>query len=88
MPEPATAPPPDEVPTTIAPEPASEPSRALASYEERAVRSRLSSWTGSFAPDEPAPTMTWREAGQEYTAVLKRVPGTDAMSHLPFVFGA
>jgi hypothetical protein len=43
------------------------------------VRSQLSSWTGKLSPDDPDSTLTWREDGQTYTAVLKRVPATDAM---------
>jgi hypothetical protein len=60
-------------------EAAEVPSRALASHEERAVRRRLSSWTGSFDPLDPDATLEWREAGQDYTAVLKHVPAADAM---------
>jgi hypothetical protein len=56
-----------------------EPSRALASHEERAVLRRLSSWTGRFSAEEPDATLTWRDDGQEYTAVLTKIPAADAM---------
>ncbi len=55
------------------------PSRAFANHEQRAVRSRLSSWTGRFSPDEAASTLSWRDDGQQYTAVLRQVPSADAM---------
>jgi hypothetical protein len=60
--------------------PAMGPSRALESHEERAVRRRLSSWTGELSADAADTVMTWRDDGQDYTAVLKRVPAPDAMS--------
>ncbi len=53
--------------------------RSLASREQRAVRRRLSSWTGHFDADAPGQTLAWRDAGQDYTAVLKHVPAADAM---------
>jgi hypothetical protein len=56
-----------------------EPVRSLASHEQRAVRRRLSSWTGELDADAPGQTLAWRDAGQDYTAVLKQVPATDAM---------
>jgi hypothetical protein len=56
-----------------------KPLRTLASNEERAVRKHLSSWTGHLGAGEPSKTLAWRDAGQEYTAVLKQVPATDAM---------
>ena len=46
---------------------------------DQVLRRRLASWTGQFTVDEPEPTVTWREGGQTYTAVLRRVPATDAM---------
>jgi hypothetical protein len=46
---------------------------------DQALRKRLASWTGEFKPDEPEPKVTWREAGQQYTAVMRRMPATDAM---------
>jgi len=53
------------------------PSRALASHEQRALRRRLSSWTGRLDIDNS--TLEWRDNGQDYTAVLKHVPAADAM---------
>jgi hypothetical protein len=82
VPEPPATPPPAEeraANTRVEPVPATAPSRALARNEERAVLRRLSSWTGSFSDAEPDATLTWREDGQEYTAVLKQVPATDVM---------
>jgi hypothetical protein len=63
----------------VEPAPTVEPSRELARHEERAVLRRLSSWTGRFSAEEPATSMSWRDDGQEYTAVLKQVPAADAM---------
>ena len=56
-----------------------EPVRSLASHEERTVRRHLSSWTGQLDAAEPESTLSWRDAGQDYTAVLKHVPAADAM---------
>ncbi len=58
---------------------ADAPSRALASHEQRAVQRRLSSWTGSLDAGAGDTTLEWRDDGQDYTAVLRRVPATDAM---------
>jgi hypothetical protein len=90
-PEPAAEPaagPPETEPAQLADEsrsiPSSPPaapneSRSFASHEERAVSRRLSSWTGQLDADEPSSTLTWRDDGQDYTAVLKPVPASDAM---------
>jgi hypothetical protein len=82
-PEPAIeAPPADEpAPGGSAPEAAepAAPRRVLAQHEERALRRRLESWTGTFGPEESGTTVAWRDSGQEYTAVLERVPAADAM---------
>src|SRR5688572_1002196 len=68
------------LPATEAPaEVAEEPVRSLASHEERSVRKRLSSWTGRLGVEAPGTTLAWHDAGQDYTAVLKHVPATDAM---------
>jgi hypothetical protein len=40
---------------------------------------RLASWTGHFTADEPESRLAWRDDGQQYTAVLKRLPATGAM---------
>ena len=53
--------------------------RSLASHEERTVRRHLASWTGHMDVESPDATLEWREAGQDYTAVLKRLPAADAM---------
>jgi hypothetical protein len=66
---------PAEAPTEATP----GPSRSLASHEQRAVRRRLSSWTGTLNVDAKNATLEWRDGGQDYTAVLKRVPAADAM---------
>jgi hypothetical protein len=58
---------------------AEEPVRSFASHEERAVRRRLSSWTGQLGAGEPEQTVAWRDNGHDYTAVLKHVPANDAM---------
>jgi hypothetical protein len=55
------------------------PRRSFASKEEQSVRRKLSSWTGSFETANAMPTMTWRDDGQEYTAVLKRSAAAEAM---------
>jgi hypothetical protein len=78
---------PSPEPQPIEPAPAAEssaappaaPSRALATHEEDSVRRQLASWTGKFNAEEPQPTLTWRDDGQEYRAVLKRLPAVDAM---------
>jgi hypothetical protein len=78
--EPAAAPPAEEPATVADAGPlTSGPTRALEKHEEDAVRSQLSSWTGRLDADEPAPTMTWRDDGQAYTAVLRRIPAADSM---------
>jgi hypothetical protein len=82
-PDPAieAAPADEPAPDGLSPEDAepSAPRRLLARHEERAVRRRLDSWTGTFGPEDSAATLAWRDSGQEYTAVLERVPATDAM---------
>jgi outer membrane biosynthesis protein TonB len=76
-PEPSVA---EGLPAADAPAVATEePARALASHEQRAVRRRLSSWTGHLGAEAPGTTLAWRDAGQDYTAVLKHVPAADAM---------
>lgn len=60
--------------------PAVGPSRTLESHEQRTVHRQLSSWTGQLSADAADTVMTWRDDGQEYQAVLKRVPAADAMS--------
>ncbi len=78
--EPAVETPPERVAEApAAPVPTPTPGRALASREERAVMRRLSSWTGRFSAEEPDATMSWRDNGQEYMAVLKQLPAADAM---------
>ncbi|HEY3517665.1 MAG TPA: hypothetical protein VGL98_11515 [Gammaproteobacteria bacterium] len=54
------------------------PRRSFASNEEQSVRRKLSSWTGSFETANAMPTVTWRDDGQEYTAVLKRSSAAEA----------
>jgi hypothetical protein len=53
--------------------------RSFASHEQESVRRKLSSWTGRFEADKAEPTLTWREDGQQYTAVLKRSTADDSM---------
>jgi hypothetical protein len=88
IPEPPPEPEPEPEPAQVAaespPAPPSPPaapheSRSFASHEQRAVTRRLSSWTGQFSADEPTSTLEWRDDGQEYTAVLKPLPASDAM---------
>lgn len=70
----------DELPAGL-PEPslaALPPSRTLASHEAAAVRSKLASWTGRISADDPEPTMKWRDDGQEYRAVLRKLPAAEA----------
>jgi len=55
------------------------PHRSFASHEQEAVRRKLSSWTGRFDTDKAEPTLTWREDGQQYTAVLRRSTSGDLM---------
>jgi len=54
------------------------PRRSFASHEEESVRRKLASWTGRFEADKAEPTLTWRDDGQQYTAVLKRSSAADA----------
>ena len=54
------------------------PRRSFASREEESVRRKLASWTGRFESDRAEPTLTWRDDGQQYTAVLKRSSAADA----------
>ena len=89
--EPTTEPviePPAPASTSEAPEPQADattetvaddtPRRSFASHEEESVRRKLASWTGSFEPDKADPTLTWRDDGQQFTAVLKRSSAGDA----------
>ena len=55
------------------------PRRSFERHEEQSVRRKLSSWTGSFEAAKPESTLTWRDDGQQYTAVLKRPSPADAM---------
>jgi hypothetical protein len=68
---------------TVAPAPAVVPPpqqrRALDPDEQDNLRRRLSSWTGRFAPDDTAATMTWREDDAKYTAVFRPLGPADAM---------
>lgn len=57
--------------------PADEPPTETRADE--VLRKRLASWTGQFTADKPEPTVTWRDAGQQYTAVLRRMPASDEM---------
>jgi hypothetical protein len=80
--EPATAPTGDS--SEAAPALPTTPGTRLALAERQMLTKRLASWTGRFTPDEPAPKLTWREDGQQYTAVMHRQPAPDAtgMDHL------
>jgi hypothetical protein len=85
-PEPPNAPAPAPTPAAETPSGVSEPSivadapsKALARNEAETVRRKLSSWTGSISAQDPQPMLTWHEDGQEYTAVLKKLPAGDAM---------
>jgi hypothetical protein len=64
---------------TPADDPTSGPQRALDPEQSDNLRRRLSSWTGEFETDAAPATMTWREDGQEYTAVFRRLGAVDAM---------
>jgi hypothetical protein len=66
----------DDAQAAAAPSP---PGKRLANAERQMLTKRLASWTGRIAADQPAPTLTWREDGRQYTAVLRRQPATDAM---------
>jgi hypothetical protein len=46
---------------------------------ERLFGRRLASWTGRFEPGEPTPTLRWRQDGERYTAVLRKLPNSDVM---------
>jgi len=74
-PDPATTAP-DAIEPTPTPPP---PSHPLEAPQQQMLSKRLASWTGRFPPGEPAPTMAWRESGQEYTATFKHVPAASAM---------
>jgi hypothetical protein len=79
---PATAP----APTPNAAPSVSPPARGspMPERQQQMLGKRLASWTGRFTPGEPDPTLAWREDGQKYTAVLKRLPAADdmGMEHL------
>ena len=74
-PEAAEPPTTDAVTETVADD---TPRRSFASHEEESVRRKLASWTGRFETDKAEPTLTWRDDGQQYTAVLKRSSAADA----------
>jgi hypothetical protein len=86
--EPAAEPPAPASPSEVAEPPTAEavaesvadgtPHRSFATYEEESVRRKLASWTGRFETDKGEPTLTWRDDGQQYTAVLKRSSAADA----------
>jgi hypothetical protein len=86
--EPAIEPPAPESPAVSEPPPTAPaaeivaddvPRRSFASKEEQSVRRKLSSWTGRFETANAMPTLTWRDDGQQYTAVLKRSAAAEAM---------
>jgi hypothetical protein len=60
-----------------APAPAEAPGRVLEAHEDQALRRKLASWTGRL--DADAELLRWRDDGQEYAAVLRRLPAADAM---------
>jgi hypothetical protein len=66
----------DTAPTVVTP---AEPRRALEPEEQDDLRRRLASWTGRFATDAKPAAMTWREDGEEYTAVFRPLGAADAM---------
>jgi hypothetical protein len=73
----ATAPPtPDAAAAATPPDAAAEP---LATDDRQMLEKRLASWTGQFTPDDPEPTLRWRNHGDVYTAVLHKEPAADAM---------
>lgn len=40
---------------------------------------RFAAWTGSLSAEQPQHSVAWKQAGQEYTAVFRRVPADGAM---------
>ena len=68
----------DDAPAAPAASP-STPGKPVANAERQMLTRRLASWTGHITADEPEPTLTWREDGRHYTAVLRPQPATDAM---------
>jgi hypothetical protein len=78
---PALAPAPAEpvAPDAVAEAATAPPGTPLANDEREMLTKRLASWTTRFTSDEPEPTLTWREDGQRYTAVLHRQPTSDPM---------
>ena len=58
---------------------AAVPGQPLAPDEEESLRRRLSSWTGQFTADAAERTLSWRDDGQEYTAVLRPLAAADEM---------
>ena len=58
---------------------AAAPGQPLAPDEEESLRRRLSSWTGQFTAEDAERTLSWRDDGQEYTAVLRPLAAADEM---------
>ena len=69
----------EDTTTATAAAPSLLPGEPLANAQQQMLTKRLESWTGRFTPEEPEPTLTWRDNGQRYTAVLRRQPAPDAM---------
>jgi hypothetical protein len=54
-----------------------EPGTPIEGKQRARLERRFAAWTGSL--DELERAVTWKDAGQEYTAVLRRVPADGAM---------
>jgi hypothetical protein len=55
------------------------PGVPLESREREAIEKRFAAWTGTFRPTETDPTVAWKQDGQAYTAVLRKLPSDDPM---------
>jgi hypothetical protein len=61
------------------PQPAAPVQQPLDPEAEKSFGRRLASWTGRFEPGEPTPTLHWRQDGERYTAVLRKLPNSNVM---------
>jgi hypothetical protein len=60
-------------------EAAAEPGMPLQSRERQAIEKRFASWTGTFQPSDSDPRVAWKQDGQAYTAVMRKLPSSDPM---------
>jgi hypothetical protein len=63
----------------VAPEPPAPRGAPIPERERGMLAKRFSAWTGSLSVEQPEHSVAWKDAGQEYTAVFRRVPADGAM---------